>query len=81
MTCKGICPRYKAKKPVGIGRYASGQKRCQICEIYMYVDKLFCPCCGYRLRTKPRNLKYKQLLRETIQKNTIGSVSKNISAV
>jgi len=31
MTCKGICIRHKAEKPMGIGRYASGQKRCQIC--------------------------------------------------
>ncbi len=29
MTCKGICVRYKAQKPVGTGRYASGQRRCQ----------------------------------------------------
>ena len=35
MTCKGICTRYKAQKPVGTGRYASGQKRCQICEIFI----------------------------------------------
>ncbi|SVC13326.1 uncharacterized protein METZ01_LOCUS266180, partial [marine metagenome] len=26
MTCKGICTRYKAQKPVGTGRYASGQR-------------------------------------------------------
>jgi hypothetical protein len=26
MTCKGICVRYKAQKPVGTGRYASGQR-------------------------------------------------------
>ncbi len=26
-------------------------------------DGLWCPCCGYRLRTKPRNIKYKQKLR------------------
>jgi hypothetical protein len=35
MTCKGICVRYKAQKPVGTGRYASGQRRCQICEIFI----------------------------------------------
>nr|AIF09427.1 hypothetical protein [uncultured marine thaumarchaeote KM3_36_H05] len=35
MTCKGICTRYKAQKPVGTGRYASGQRRCQICEIFI----------------------------------------------
>jgi predicted amidophosphoribosyltransferase len=69
MTCKGICIRHKAQKPVGSGRYASGQKRCQICEIFIKWDGLWCPCCGYRLRTKPRNLKYKAKLRarETIK--------------
>ncbi|HEU4605648.1 MAG TPA: hypothetical protein VFS46_05360, partial [Nitrososphaera sp.] len=45
------------------GRYASGQKGCQICEIFIKWDGLWCPCCGYRLRTKPRNLKYKAKLR------------------
>ncbi|MDP8888979.1 MAG: hypothetical protein M3M89_05055, partial [Thermoproteota archaeon] len=59
----GICIRHKAQKPVGSGRYASGQKRCQICEIFIKWDGLWCPCCGYRLRTKPRNLKYKAKLR------------------
>ena len=63
MTCKGICIRHKAQKPVGSGRYASGQKRCQICEIFIKWDGLWCPCCGYRLRKKPRNLKYKAKLR------------------
>src|SRR5688572_26128727 len=63
MTCKGICVRHKAQKPVGSGRYATGQKRCQICEIFIKWDGLWCPCCGYRLRSKPRNLKYKAKLR------------------
>ena len=63
MTCKGICVRHKAMKPVGEGRYASGQRRCQICEIFISWEGLWCPCCGYRLRTKPRNLKYKAKLR------------------
>ena len=63
MTCKGICIRHKAQKLVGSGRYASGQKRCQICEIFIKWDGLWCPCCGYRLRTRPRNLEYKAKLR------------------
>ncbi len=63
MVCKGICVRHKAAKPVGAGRYASGQKRCQICELFINWDANFCPCCGYRLRGKPRNLKYKAKLR------------------
>ncbi|MDW3630803.1 MAG: hypothetical protein QOK71_05150, partial [Nitrososphaeraceae archaeon] len=52
----------------GSGRYASGQKRCQICEIFIKWDGLWCPCCGYRLRTKPRNLKYKAKLRARTKK-------------
>jgi hypothetical protein len=63
MTCKGICIRHRAQKPSGSGRYVSGQKRCQICEIFIKWDGLWCPCCGYRLRTKPRNKKYKARLR------------------
>ena len=47
-------------------RYGNGQKRCQICEIFMDVGAdLFCPCCGYRLRTKPRNGKDKESLRKS----------------
>ena len=67
MTCKGICTRYKAQKQVGTGRYASGQRRCQICEIFIKWEGLWCPCCGYRLRTKPRNLKYKAKLRARVE--------------
>lgn len=63
MVCKGICIRHKAQKPVATGRYSTGQKRCQVCEIFLKWDGLWCPCCGYRLRTKPRNLKYKAKLR------------------
>ncbi|MFZ0223934.1 MAG: hypothetical protein WAM42_19805 [Candidatus Nitrosopolaris sp.] len=63
MTCKGICIRHKAMKPVGMGRYSTGQKRCQVCEIFLKWEGLWCPCCGYRLRTRPRNLKYKAKLR------------------
>lgn len=64
MVCKGICIRHKALKPVGDGRYATGQKRCQVCEIFLNWNGLWCPCCGYRLRTKPRNIKYKAKLHE-----------------
>ncbi|CAI9830939.1 MAG: hypothetical protein MPI95_06940 [Nitrosopumilus sp.] len=71
MTCKGICIRYKAQKPVGTGRYASGQRRCQICEIFIKWEGLWCPCCGYRLRTKPRNLKYKAKLRARVEADSL----------
>ena len=78
MSCKGVCPQYKAKKPVGIGRYASGQKRCQICELFMHWDGLWCPCCGYRLRGHPRNVTYKEKLKETsFRAGTVVRVYKN----
>jgi DNA-directed RNA polymerase subunit RPC12/RpoP len=73
MTCKGICIRHKVHKPIHSGRYAMGQKRCQICELFIRWDGLSCPCCGYKLRTKPRNLKYKAKLkaREEIKEDKI----------
>jgi hypothetical protein len=65
MTCKGICVRYKVGKPsFGQGRYTTGQKRCQMCEIFIQWDGLVCPCCGYRLRLRPRNMKTKIRLLE-----------------
>jgi hypothetical protein len=30
--------------------HANGQKRCQICEIFIRWDELWCPCCVFRLR-------------------------------
>ena len=78
MTCKGICSRYKAQKPVGTGRYASGQRRCQICEIFINWEGLWCPCCGYRLRAKPRNLKYKAKLRARVEADAASLKSQTI---
>ena len=63
MVCKGICVRHKAMKPGATGRYSTGQKRCQVCEIFLKWDGLWCPCCGYRLRSSPRNSKFKAELR------------------
>jgi hypothetical protein len=60
MTCKGICVLYKAAS----NHYANGQKCCQICEIFIKWDGIFCPCCGYKLRTRPRKFKLKSKLRE-----------------
>ena len=39
-------------------RYLTGQKRCQGCQIFIHWQGTWCPCCGYRLRTKLRNKKY-----------------------
>ncbi|HEX5977756.1 MAG TPA: hypothetical protein VFY68_10785 [Nitrososphaeraceae archaeon] len=56
MTCKGICERHRALRAAdGSGRYSAGQKRCQICEIFINWDESMCPCCGSKLWIKPRN--------------------------
>ncbi len=34
ITCKGICHKYKAKWGANQFRYASGQKRCNVREIF-----------------------------------------------
>ena len=67
MTCKGVCIRHRAQRPDSFGRYAVGQKRSQVCALFMKWDGLWCPCCGCRVRTKPRNSKLKQKLK-TIRK-------------
>jgi hypothetical protein len=62
MTCKGICIRHKVARPTENNgyRYSTGQKRCQVCEIFLNWDGLWCSCCSYRLRSKPRNLKSRE---------------------
>ncbi len=66
MVCKGGCQKYKVKKPSynGLGRYASGQKRCSLCAIYLEWDGNSCPCCNFTLRTKPRNTNNRQKLQQ-----------------
>ena len=63
MTCKGICSRLKASKPLKGSRYKVGQKRCHDCECFFVIDGMFCPCCGMRLRSKPRSKRAKEMLR------------------
>ena len=74
MTCKGICIDHKA-----LGRYAIGSKRCQICDLFMQWDGVFCPCCGSRLRVGPRNTKNKAKLR--IKQKRIEGVRNKTSIV
>jgi hypothetical protein len=63
--CKEVCTRYKAKKPKE-GCYASGQKRCNFCYVFLNWDSFWCPCCGSRLRLWPRNSIYKERLKEKL---------------
>lgn len=63
--CKEVCTRYKAKKPKE-GCYASGQKRCNFCYVFMNWDGFWCPCCGSRLKLRSRNSIYKERLKEKL---------------
>lgn len=69
MTCKGICTRYRAANSWDAkSHYISGHKRCQICQIFVESEGLRCPCCRNRLRTKPRNKKYKDRYNNQVYK-------------
>ena len=76
--CSGRCKEFRVKKPVGLGRYETGQGRCQTCDIWIDhhgahlrdgsaatkgSEGWFCNCCNYRVRRNPRNKKYKEKLR------------------
>lgn len=67
MVCKGVCSRYKAKRITQGFRYSNGQKRCNVCEIFLNWDGNWCPCCGMSLRTRPRTSKYKQIYHEQLE--------------
>jgi len=62
ISCNGICHRYKALKSTSTGRYITGQKRCNSCNIFLWWDGLRCPCCNYQLRLRPRSSKFKEKL-------------------
>ena len=44
-------------------RYANGQKRCNVCEIFVDWDGFYCPCCRMLLRSRPRSVKGKIYVR------------------
>ena len=62
MVCKGICSRHRAMRPSTGRRYLTGQKHCNVCQIFINWKNFWCPCCGYRLRTKPRIKKHTEQL-------------------
>ena len=59
MVCKGICHKYKAKWYAREYRYVNGQKRCNVCELFVNWNDSNCPCCGMLLRSRPRSMKAK----------------------
>lgn len=63
-SCRLICKEYKAIKSHSGSRYEEGQKRCQLCVLFLKWEGNWCPCCGYRLRNKPRAGQYKEKLQK-----------------
>ncbi len=54
MTCKNICHRIPNVKNYRGGRKKPNEKVCIQCEIQFPHDGLWCPCCGFRVRNRPR---------------------------
>ncbi|QLH08137.1 hypothetical protein DSQ19_00325 [Candidatus Nitrosotenuis sp. DW1] len=66
-TCNGMCYQHRVTKgSPNKGKYRFGQKRCQVCDIYVTWEGLRCPCCNFMLRTKPRNTKFKIKLKQIV---------------
>ena len=50
--CKDKCGKYKTTK-----RYEHGAVRCNYCEKFMMWEGLWCPCCGCKVRSRPKENK------------------------
>jgi len=54
-SCRGLCPKYKVKVSSRNATYYAGDvKRCARCMLYIRWADFKCPCCGTKLRTKPK---------------------------
>ena len=51
-SCNGICFREKSEPVKG---FAKGQKYCSVCTTYITTEKICCPCCKRKYRTKKRS--------------------------
>jgi predicted amidophosphoribosyltransferase len=43
--------------------YFAGKKYCRRCEIFLYHNGMFCPCCGMQLRLSPARKRDKERIR------------------
>ena len=69
MPCKGICDKYKAQKPAQTNdRYSYGQKRCNLCDIFIEWDGSRCPCCSGILRTRPRSTRHRIKIMQQVKR-------------
>ncbi len=63
MVCRNICLRSYSKMVVGQSHYSVGKKYCRRCECYFITERMFCECCGMRLRGSPAAREYKEKVR------------------
>jgi predicted amidophosphoribosyltransferase len=70
MVCRNICQTIHTKIEVGQEMYFAGKKYCRRCEIFLYHNGMFCPCCGMQLRRSPTNKKGKERLRKSRQRRS-----------
>ena len=60
MSCHGLCERHKAQRRKAANSLVStfyghpDHKRCTTCIAYIKWSGDYCPCCGCKLRSKPR---------------------------
>jgi hypothetical protein len=60
--CKGLCNREEwVMIIVGKDIYREGVKRCRLCEKYMRLDSIRCPCCSSMMKTKSRRYRVKKM--------------------
>jgi len=83
--CKGICKKFKAEKQSSDkSRYELGQKRCNVCALFINYNDARCPCCRCKLRTNPRSTKLRrslQIQKESIKKKSRGNLSARSSEI
>ena len=73
MVCRDICKRYRFVSSNKSSRqiYLDGAVRCNsFCQIFLRWDGAFCPCCGMKLRRKPRNKQGKAMMQKIDSKRS-----------
>ena len=64
LSCKGQCQlKYTTKKTIANAK-ENGYKRCSKCLVFIKYEGVYCPCCGVRLKTSPRNNKSRKVYQE-----------------
>lgn len=55
LSCKGKCESFRAKKTdIRESLYGQGKKYCVTCGLFITWNGVYCPCCNYKMRVKPR---------------------------